>query len=128
MKLSPVLRSVLEMVTGIIFGGRVGIWILMEEQTKGKKMSSSSGRQLKAMLRKNWLLKIRHPYITLAESVECVLWVFLIIFVLNLLSFERIPVRTQVDTKIHPAESKGTSQGLITQEPQGTDSVTVISE
>lgn len=24
-------------------------------------------RQLKAMLRKNWLLKIRHPYVTCAE-------------------------------------------------------------
>ncbi|KAL4567804.1 hypothetical protein LXL04_023399 [Taraxacum kok-saghyz] len=47
---------------------RVGIWVPMEERTNEKKMSSSSGRQVKAMLRKNWLLKIRHPYITLAES------------------------------------------------------------
>ncbi|KAL4561960.1 hypothetical protein LXL04_034146 [Taraxacum kok-saghyz] len=48
---------------------RVGIWVPMEERTKEKKMSSSSGRQVKAMLRKNWLLKIRHPYITLAEMM-----------------------------------------------------------
>lgn len=41
----------------------------MEERKKEKKMTSSSGRQLKAMLRKNWLLKIRHPYITLAEVI-----------------------------------------------------------
>lgn len=27
----------------------------------------TSKRQLKAMLRKNWLLKIRHPFITAAE-------------------------------------------------------------
>ncbi|KAL4574375.1 hypothetical protein LXL04_021204 [Taraxacum kok-saghyz] len=46
---------------------RVGIWVPMEERTKEKKLSSSSGRQVKAMLRKNWFLKIRHPYITLAE-------------------------------------------------------------
>lgn len=66
----------------------------MEERTKGKRMSSSSGRQLKAMLRKNWLLKIRHPYITLAE-------ILLPLVVMLML----IAVRTQVDTKIHPAES-----------------------
>lgn len=27
----------------------------------------TSQRQLKTMLRKNWLLKIRHPFITFAE-------------------------------------------------------------
>lgn len=57
-------------------------------------MSSSSGRQLKAMLRKNWLLKIRHPYITLAE-------ILLPLVVMVML----MAVRTQVDTTIHPAQS-----------------------
>lgn len=66
----------------------------MEERTKDKKMSSSSGRQLKAMLRKNWLLKIRHPYITLAE-------ILLPLVVMLML----IAIRTQVDTTIHPAQS-----------------------
>ncbi|KAJ9543250.1 hypothetical protein OSB04_022957 [Centaurea solstitialis] len=56
--------------------------------------SSSSWRQLKAMLRKNWLLKIRHPYITLSE-------ILLPLVVMLML----MAVRTQVDTKIHPAES-----------------------
>lgn len=53
----------------------------------------SSWRQLKAMLRKNWLLKIRHPYVTCAE-------IFLPAVVMLML----IGVRTQVDTKIHPAQ------------------------
>ncbi|CAI9301359.1 unnamed protein product [Lactuca saligna] len=66
----------------------------MEERKKEKKMTSSSGRQLKAMLRKNWLLKIRHPYITLAE-------ILLPLVVMLML----IAVRTQVDTTIHPAQS-----------------------
>ncbi|KAL8261643.1 hypothetical protein R6Q59_025692 [Mikania micrantha] len=66
----------------------------MEERVKGKTMSSSSGRQLKAMLRKNWLLKIRHPYITLAE-------ILLPVVVMLML----IAVRTQVDTTIHPAQT-----------------------
>nr|GEW36328.1 ABC transporter A family member 1 isoform X1 [Tanacetum cinerariifolium] len=67
----------------------------MEERKK--KMTSekrSSWRQLKAMLRKNWLLKIRHPYITLAE-------ILLPLVVMLML----MAVRTQVDTKIHPAQS-----------------------
>ncbi|XP_038685237.1 ABC transporter A family member 1 isoform X1 [Tripterygium wilfordii] len=50
-------------------------------------------RQLKAMLRKNWLLKIRHPFVTLAE-------ILLPTIVMLLL----IAVRTQVDTQIHPAQ------------------------
>uniref|UniRef100_A0A2N9IG69 ABC transporter domain-containing protein n=1 Tax=Fagus sylvatica TaxID=28930 RepID=A0A2N9IG69_FAGSY len=50
-------------------------------------------RQLKAMLRKNWLLKIRHPFITAAE-------ILLPTVVMLLL----IAVRTQVDTQIHPTQ------------------------
>lgn len=40
-----------------------------KERSKGKEedMKRSSSRQLKAMLRKNWLLKIRHPFVTLME-------------------------------------------------------------
>lgn len=53
----------------------------------------SSRRQLKAMLRKNWLLKIRHPFVTAAE-------ILLPTIVMLLL----IAVRTRVDTKIHPAQ------------------------
>ncbi|XP_010554823.1 PREDICTED: ABC transporter A family member 1 [Tarenaya hassleriana] len=49
--------------------------------------------QLKAMLRKNWLLKTRHPFVTLAE-------VLLPTVVMLLL----IAVRTRVDTRIHPAQ------------------------
>ncbi|KAJ8755578.1 hypothetical protein K2173_022157 [Erythroxylum novogranatense] len=50
-------------------------------------------RQLKAMLRKNWLLKIRHPFVTCAE-------ILLPTIVMLLL----IAVRSRVDTKIHPAQ------------------------
>ncbi|XP_043815842.1 ABC transporter A family member 1 isoform X2 [Manihot esculenta] len=50
-------------------------------------------RQLKAMLRKNWLLKIRHPFVTAAE-------ILLPTVVMLLL----IAVRTRVDTRIHPAQ------------------------
>uniref|UniRef100_A0A1J3IH85 ABC transporter A family member 1 n=1 Tax=Noccaea caerulescens TaxID=107243 RepID=A0A1J3IH85_NOCCA len=50
--------------------------------------------QLKAMLRKNWLLKTRHPFVTSAE-------ILLPTVVMLLL----IAVRTRVDTKIHPAHS-----------------------
>ncbi|KAB1222272.1 ABC transporter A family member 1 [Morella rubra] len=50
-------------------------------------------RQLKAMLRKNWLLKLRHPFVTSAE-------ILLPTMVMLLL----IAVRTQVDTQIHPAQ------------------------
>ncbi|GKU89849.1 hypothetical protein SLEP1_g3933 [Rubroshorea leprosula] len=53
----------------------------------------SSRRQLKAMLRKNWLLKVRHPFVTAAE-------ILLPTIVMLLL----IAVRTRVDTKIHPAQ------------------------
>lgn len=48
---------------------------------------------MKAMLRKNWLLKIRHPFVTSAE-------ILLPTVVMLLL----IAVRTQVDTQIHPAQ------------------------
>ncbi|KAJ9184819.1 hypothetical protein P3X46_004507 [Hevea brasiliensis] len=50
-------------------------------------------RQLKAMLRKNWLLKIRHPFVTAAE-------ILLPTIVMLLL----IAIRTRVDTRIHPAQ------------------------
>ncbi|KAF7819038.1 ABC transporter A family member 1 isoform X1 [Senna tora] len=50
-------------------------------------------RQLKAMLWKNWLLKIRHPFVTSAE-----------IFLPTLVMLLLIAVRTRVDTQIHPAQ------------------------
>ncbi|XP_031740232.1 ABC transporter A family member 1 isoform X2 [Cucumis sativus] len=50
-------------------------------------------RQLKVMLRKNWLLKIRHPFITSAE-------ILLPTVVMLLL----IAVRTQVDNTVHPPQ------------------------
>ncbi|KAK2651860.1 hypothetical protein Ddye_011716 [Dipteronia dyeriana] len=50
-------------------------------------------RQLKAMLRKNWLLKIRHPFLTASE-------ILLPTVVMLLL----IAIRTRVDTRIHPAQ------------------------
>ncbi|KRH66908.2 hypothetical protein GLYMA_03G136000v4 [Glycine max] len=50
-------------------------------------------RQLKVMLRKNWLLKIRHPFVTAAE-------ILLPTIVLLLL----VAVRTKVDTQIHPVQ------------------------
>uniref|UniRef100_A0A7N0VB22 ABC transporter domain-containing protein n=1 Tax=Kalanchoe fedtschenkoi TaxID=63787 RepID=A0A7N0VB22_KALFE len=50
-------------------------------------------RQLKTMLRKNYLLKIRHPFVTLAE-------VLLPTVVMLML----IAVRTRVDTTVHPAQ------------------------
>ncbi|KAK4412941.1 ABC transporter A family member 1 [Sesamum alatum] len=53
----------------------------------------SSRRQLKAMLRKNWLLKIRHPFVTCAE-------ILLPTVVMLLL----IAVRTRVDTQLHPPQ------------------------
>ncbi|XP_058083562.1 ABC transporter A family member 1 isoform X2 [Magnolia sinica] len=52
-----------------------------------------SQRQLKAMLRKNWLLKIRHPFTTFTE-------ILLPTVVMLLL----IAVRTRVDTRLHPAQ------------------------
>ncbi|GFY96206.1 ATP-binding cassette A1 [Actinidia rufa] len=54
----------------------------------------SSRRQLKAMLRKNWLIKIRHPFVTLAE-----------ILLPTAVMLMLIAVRTQVDTQIHPAQA-----------------------
>ena len=36
-------------------------------KVKEEEMKRSSRKQLKAMLRKNWLLKIRHPFVTLTE-------------------------------------------------------------
>ncbi|CAH8265610.1 unnamed protein product [Arabidopsis lyrata] len=54
----------------------------------------SSMRQLKAMLRKNWLLKTRHPFVTSAEILLPTLVMLLL-----------IAVRTRVDTTIHPARS-----------------------
>ncbi|XP_052174030.1 ABC transporter A family member 1 isoform X3 [Diospyros lotus] len=53
----------------------------------------NSRRQLKVMLRKNWLLKARHPFVTCAE-------VLLPTIVMLML----IAVRTRVDTQIHPAQ------------------------
>ncbi|KAL4325993.1 hypothetical protein GQ457_11G008730 [Hibiscus cannabinus] len=53
----------------------------------------SSKRQLKAMLRKNWLLKIRHPFITAAEILLPTIVILLL-----------IGIRTRVDTQIHPAQ------------------------
>ncbi|KAM7505446.1 hypothetical protein LguiB_004350 [Lonicera macranthoides] len=60
---------------------------------KGGKEMGASRRQLKAMLRKNWLLKIRHPFITLAE-----------ILLPTMVMLMLIAVRTRVDTQIHPAQ------------------------
>ncbi|XP_023543867.1 ABC transporter A family member 1 [Cucurbita pepo subsp. pepo] len=54
---------------------------------------ATAWRQLKAMLRKNWLLKIRHPFITSAE-------ILLPTVVMLLL----IAVRTQVDNTVHPPQ------------------------
>ncbi|KAG9457355.1 hypothetical protein H6P81_001863 [Aristolochia fimbriata] len=50
-------------------------------------------RQLRAMLRKNWLLKIRHPFSTAAEILLPTLVMLLL-----------IGVRTRVDTQMHPAQ------------------------
>ncbi|KAG4214601.1 hypothetical protein ERO13_A01G131111v2 [Gossypium hirsutum] len=54
---------------------------------------ATSKRQLKAMLRKNWLLKIRHPFITAAEILLPTIVILLL-----------IGIRTRVDTQIHPAQ------------------------
>ncbi|THG00124.1 hypothetical protein TEA_012420 [Camellia sinensis var. sinensis] len=53
----------------------------------------TSQRQLKVMLRKNWLIKIRHPCVTCAE-----------ILLPTVVMLMLIAVRTQVDTRIHPAQ------------------------
>lgn len=60
---------------------------------KEVKMKRNSMRQLKAMLRKNWLLKIRHPFVTLSE-------ILLPTVVMLLL----IAVRSRTDLQIHPAQ------------------------
>ncbi|KAJ3669241.1 hypothetical protein LUZ60_011191 [Juncus effusus] len=54
----------------------------------------SSKRQLRAMLRKNWLLKIRHPITTLTE-----------ILLPTIVMLMLIAIRTRVDTTIHPVQS-----------------------
>lgn len=66
------------------------------ERMKGKDKENmrSWRRQLKAMLRKNLLLKIRHPFITCAE-------ILLPAIVLLLL----VAIRSRVDTKLHPPEA-----------------------
>ncbi|XP_047959280.1 ABC transporter A family member 1 [Salvia hispanica] len=51
-------------------------------------------RQLKAMLRKNWLLKIRNPFVTCAE-------ILLPTIVLLLL----VAIRSKVDTTLHPPQA-----------------------
>ncbi|XAR68503.1 Maltose-transporting ATPase [Bertholletia excelsa] len=53
----------------------------------------TSRRQLKVMLHKNCLLKIRHPFTTCSE-----------IFLPTVVMLMLIAVRTQVDTQIHPAQ------------------------
>ncbi|KAL6133968.1 hypothetical protein ACLB2K_066201 [Fragaria x ananassa] len=53
----------------------------------------TGARQLKAMLRKNWLLKIRHPFVTSAE-----------ILLPTVVMLMLIAVRTHVDTQIHPSQ------------------------
>ncbi|KAL3755279.1 hypothetical protein ACJRO7_002345 [Eucalyptus globulus] len=53
-----------------------------------------SWRQLKVMLRKNWLLKIRHPFATAAEILLPTIVILLL-----------VAVRTRVDTQIHPAQA-----------------------
>ncbi|CAB4286667.1 unnamed protein product [Prunus armeniaca] len=50
-------------------------------------------RQLKVMLWKNWLLKVRHPFVTCAE-------ILLPTVVMLLL----IAIRMRVDTQIHPSQ------------------------
>ncbi|KAI4381515.1 hypothetical protein MLD38_007580 [Melastoma candidum] len=63
-----------------------------ESESESESESDSWRRQLKVMLRKNWLLKLRHPSATAAE-------ILLPTFVILLL----VAVRTRVDTEIHPA-------------------------
>ncbi|XP_038980603.1 ABC transporter A family member 1 [Phoenix dactylifera] len=54
----------------------------------------SSRRQLRAMLRKNWLLKIRHPFATCAE-----------ILLPTIVMLMLVGVRSGVDTQIHPVQA-----------------------
>ncbi|XP_072953821.1 ABC transporter A family member 1 isoform X1 [Typha angustifolia] len=53
-----------------------------------------SRRQLRAMLRKNWLLKIRHPLATCTE-----------ILLPTIVMLMLIVIRTRVDTQIHPVQA-----------------------
>ncbi|KAG0463370.1 hypothetical protein HPP92_019439 [Vanilla planifolia] len=55
---------------------------------------SSSRRQLTAMLHKNWLLKTRHPFTTLAEILMPMIVMMLL-----------MGVRTRVDTQVHPVQA-----------------------
>ncbi|KAJ7976760.1 ABC transporter A family member 1 [Quillaja saponaria] len=71
-------------------------------------------RQLKAMLKKNWLLKIRHPFVTCAE-------ILLPTVVMLLL----IAVRTQVDTQIHPAQPY-IRKGMLVEVGQDTKQTRVM--
>ncbi|VFQ72204.1 unnamed protein product [Cuscuta campestris] len=80
------------------------------EEREFKK--NSRKRQLKAMLRKNWLLKIRHPFVTCAE-------IFLPTVVMLLL----IAVRRQSDTQIHPAQPY-IRKGMFTEIGKGDKSAT----
>ncbi|WOK95548.1 ABC transporter A family member 1 [Canna indica] len=53
-----------------------------------------SRRQLRAMLRKNWLLKIRHPFATFAE-----------ILLPTVVMLMLIGIRSRADTQIHPVQA-----------------------
>ncbi|KAJ8499332.1 hypothetical protein OPV22_009884 [Ensete ventricosum] len=53
-----------------------------------------SQRQLRAMLRKNWLLKIRHPFATCAE-----------ILLPTIVMLMLIGIRSRADTQIHPVQA-----------------------
>ncbi|KAH9621200.1 hypothetical protein KSS87_008656 [Heliosperma pusillum] len=83
-------------------GGDVDVvwgWWAVGGATKKKKKTTTtttmteSRRQLKAMLRKNWLLKIRHPYLTFTE-----------IFLPTVVMLMLMAVQTQVDTRMHSAQ------------------------
>ncbi|MCD7461369.1 ATP-binding cassette sub- A member 1 [Datura stramonium] len=64
-----------------------------KKKEKEKEDTRNSRRQLKAMLRKNWLLKIRHPFVTCAEILLPTLVMLLL-----------IAVRSKSDIRIHPAQ------------------------
>lgn len=64
-----------------------------KKKEKEKEDMRNSRRQLKAMLRKNWLLKIRHPFVTCAEILLPALVMLLL-----------IAVRSKSDIRIHPAQ------------------------
>ncbi|CAH9079387.1 unnamed protein product [Cuscuta epithymum] len=83
-----------------------------KEKEEREVMKNSRKRQLKAMLRKNWLLKIRHPFVTCAE-------IFLPTIVMLLL----IAVRRESDTQIHPAQPY-IRMGMFTEIGKGDKSAT----